>query len=113
MFVPPDEAAASIPVPEWKQFVLGKAEALSAQEESRRCALFWYKEKLIGGLGGPGRISASWKYVSVVAIICITREPVLFAVRKSSDAITEAFARHVQRTEDRGSIVFCFLEEIG
>jgi hypothetical protein len=64
IFIPPATAEAKIPVPEWKQFVLGKTGKLTEQEEKRRCSLFWYKESLIGGLEGGGRIIAKWSYVS-------------------------------------------------
>lgn len=64
IFIPVDIAEGGIPVPEWKQFVIGKSGKLSIEEEKRRRALFWYKEALIGGIGGGGRINAKWSYVS-------------------------------------------------
>jgi hypothetical protein len=64
IFIPTVKAERSIPIPDWRQFVIGKSRKLTAREEKRRCLLFWYKETLIGGLQGGGRIVAKWSYVN-------------------------------------------------
>ncbi|KAJ1546600.1 hypothetical protein HK096_004946 [Nowakowskiella sp. JEL0078] len=56
-----EELSRPIPLPKWKQFVVGKVAQFSPQEELERRAIFWLKESLVGGLNTPGRISAQWK----------------------------------------------------
>ncbi|TPX35810.1 hypothetical protein SeMB42_g07142 [Synchytrium endobioticum] len=49
-----------IPFPDWKQFVRTQRPKFSESQEYMRRALFWYKEELVGGLKGRGRIVGRW-----------------------------------------------------
>ncbi|TPX33913.1 hypothetical protein SmJEL517_g03387 [Synchytrium microbalum] len=49
-----------IPFPDWRQFVRTQRPKFSEWEEHIRRALFWYKEELVGGLEGRGRVVGRW-----------------------------------------------------
>ncbi|KAJ3384042.1 hypothetical protein HDU92_003791 [Lobulomyces angularis] len=62
LWLPKEVVEAAIPIPDWKQFVVGKTQKFSDVEEKKRRSLFWYKEYLIGGLNKRGRIVSKWTY---------------------------------------------------
>lgn len=68
-----DEAGCTkdIPVPDWKQFVLGKTQTYSELEDRVRKMMFWYKDALIGNLHQRGRVVSKWNFVSnpILAIL--------------------------------------------
>jgi hypothetical protein len=52
-----------IPTPAWKQFIASQNSVIG---ETKRRALFWYREALIGALSVRGRIVANWSCVIII-----------------------------------------------
>lgn len=71
--LPPAQTLKPIPTPDWKQFVVGKLKSFTPQEDRIRRILFWYKEALIGGLSGRGRIVGRWVGVSLLLQLIFPR----------------------------------------
>jgi hypothetical protein len=62
IIIPKELTDKPIPTPAWKQFIASQNSVLG---ETKRRALFWYREALIGGLGTQGRILANWSCVKI------------------------------------------------
>ncbi|KAI8929144.1 transport protein Trs120 or TRAPPC9 TRAPP II complex subunit-domain-containing protein [Entophlyctis helioformis] len=48
-----------VPTPEWKQYIKS-SETMSPEDEALRRAVFWYREHLVGGVRGRGRVVGRW-----------------------------------------------------
>ncbi|KAI9350234.1 transport protein Trs120 or TRAPPC9 TRAPP II complex subunit-domain-containing protein [Obelidium mucronatum] len=66
IFLPVEQTILPIPLPTWKQFVVGRVEKLSYQEDKFQRLAFWLREALIGlGVGGAPLIDpATGDYMS-------------------------------------------------
>ncbi|KAJ3405890.1 hypothetical protein HDU80_000600 [Chytriomyces hyalinus] len=57
IYIPESQMQSPIPVPTWKQFVVGRSKKMSWKEDRFRRQAFWLREALVGlGVGGAPRI---------------------------------------------------------